>query len=427
MDKPFRCARKKYRVKLRKLGLRADDKVRLDSIKSNFVLVSILNDFDEDLEMIELEELIVLEYFSLTVTQPMNIPRVLRLDRTIESFANENCDTLFRFEFSELHRLKTVLQIPERAILSNGSNMSGEEVFLYSLMRLSFPSRHEILSDQYFGRENSQWSRAFCWFNNFLFKQHSFRLLNYWNFWLNLFPVMADSIQKKILKYGYDVEAGEVWKIVGFIDNNVKKVNRVGSGPTFDRGDYDYIDPRDHPRRLMNDPIQRAFYSGYKKCHSIAFQTIGSPYGLCMHMWGPGANRHNDLHRLQSSQVNAKLALLQHGQDIVYKVHGDGIYYSSQCISTNFKGKNLTEQQKSFNRTTPKVRIEIEWEYNDTSTLFKYVDWRENMKILSGGTNVAMAYFSATLLRNCHVCLYGSTTSRHFGMRMELEKYMAVE
>lgn len=64
-----------------------------------------------------------------------------------------------------------------------------------------------------------------------------------------------------------------------------------------------------------------------------------------------------------------------------------------------------------------------------TGNLFGYVTNTQKLKIL-GSNNVAKVYTVATLLRNCHVAMYGSETSHYFELPLStnvLEKYMRVE
>ena len=60
-------------------------------------------------------------------------------------------------------------------------------------------------------------------------------------------------------------------------------------------------------------------------------------------------------------------------------------------------------------------RISIEWNYGFTSNLFGYLKNLNKLRLMNEG-KVAKIYTIATLLRNCHVCLYGSISSSYFNL-----------
>ena len=73
-----------------------------------------------------------------------------------------------------------------------------------------------------------------------------------------------------------------------------------------------------------------------------------------------------------------------------------------------------TDEQNIQNELFKKIRISIEWDYGVTAQLFQYVDLKKNNRICAGGSNVSKTYLSAVLLKNCHICLYGSITATYF-------------
>jgi hypothetical protein len=84
--------------------------------------------------------------------------------------------------------------------------------------------------------------------------------------------------------------------------------------------------------------------------------------------------------------------------------------------------------QKAENKVFTKVRISIEWNYGATANLFSYLGNHDKLRML-GSNLCTKVYPFATLLRNCHVALYGSETSFYFGLYLPtnfLELYMRV-
>lgn len=66
------------------------------------------------------------------------------------------------------------------------------------------------------------------------------------------------------------------------------------------------------------------------------------------------------------------------------------------------------------------------WYNGITASLFKYLVTPSKMKILESST-VSKVYIVATILRNCHVALYGSQSSNYFNLTLHehmLEKYI---
>ncbi len=79
-------------------------------------------------------------------------------------------------------------------------------------------------------------------------------------------------------------------------------------------------------RRDPNGDIQRSFYSGHKKHHGLKFQTVEAPNGICLDIAGPYSYRHHDLHIMENSQINDRLAAYQEGEEMQYVLFGDKIF-----------------------------------------------------------------------------------------------------
>ena len=73
----------------------------------------------------------------------------------------------------------------------------------------------------------------------------------------------------------------------------------------------------------------------------------------------------------------------------------------------------LTPRQVEENRAMTKVRIAVEWSFGRTGQLFALSQhWQKQQ--LRKHDHARYVYFVATLLRNAHVCLYGSIVSTYF-------------
>ena len=85
----------------------------------------------------------------------------------------------------------------------------------------------------------------------------------------------------------------------------------------------------------------------------------------------------------------------------------------------------LTSTELLENRVLPKVRVAVEGDFGHTSKLFKLTQTWSSIKLLKHHSH-QYYYFTSTLLRNLHVCCYGSTTSSYFNCKPpSLEDYLS--
>lgn len=69
------------------------------------------------------------------------------------------------------------------------------------------------------------------------------------------------------------------------------------------------------------------------------------------------------------------------------------------------------------------LRVTVEWWFAKILQIFSFVDYKKNLKICK--QNVAKFYKVATILTNCHTCLYGSEGSGYFNSSVpQLENYL---
>ena len=140
--------------------------------------------------------------------------------RTIDSFSDCDCFRIFRFRKNHLVELFTLLNIPRRIVISNGSVLSGEEIFLFGINRLTCCNTIEDLVKVY-GRDNSQWVRSFHWFIEFILVNWNHLLTNMLPFWKNSFQMYCNKIREKLITFNYMYD--ESFRIFGFIDCTVIK------------------------------------------------------------------------------------------------------------------------------------------------------------------------------------------------------------
>ena len=91
---------------------------------------------------------------------------------------------------------------------------------------------------------------------------------------------------------------------------------------------------------------------------------------------------------------------------------GDCAYPKESHIKTYSERRQPNNDHVRWNKAMKHVRISIEWNYEHTATLFKYVRKKDKLKLLSEA-RVAQIYTVATVLRNFNVACYGSQCSSY--------------
>lgn len=146
------------------------------------------------------------------------------------------------------------------------------------------------------------------------------------------------------------------------------------------------------------------------------------PNGIISNMFGAVVGRRHDGHLLAKSKVIRKLEQKFNGWQNQPYLYGDSGYPLSKYLIVPFKG-NTTQRQKRINLKMSKVRVPVEWGFAKILQLFSFVDFHKNLKIRK--QKVAKYYKLATILTNCHTCLYGSQVSIYFECDPpELEEYL---
>ncbi|CAN0321355.1 unnamed protein product, partial [Pylaiella littoralis] len=172
------------------------------------------------------------------------------------------------------------------------------------------------------------------------------------------------------------------------------------------------------------DPaVQEQVYDGHHCAHGLAWQSVVFPHGM-MAIWGPEVGRRHDALLLARSGLNGRLTNLQAENPVQYKLFGDAAYPIISHVDRGFRGANLTDAQRTYNRQLSKVRVSVEWQFGKVVQMFPFVDFSKNLKLRL--QPIAKYYAIAVLLTNAHTCLFGSTTGFYFDMQApSLEAYFA--
>lgn len=164
------------------------------------------------------------------------------------------------------------------------------------------------------------------------------------------------------------------------------------------------------------------FYNGHKRVHSIKFQSVMFPNGIIFNLFGSVIGRRHDGHLLQRSKLVQKIEHKFAGLQNPPHLYGDSGYPLSKVIIVPFKW-NTTRRQQRVNKIMSKVRVSIEWGFAKIIQLFPFVDFKKNLKVRK--EQVPKFYKVATILTNCHTCLYGSQVCQYFELEPPtLQEYL---
>ena len=265
-----------------------------------------------------------------------------RLNRTIDTFTNEQIKNDFNFQNKDQLRVLFVcLKIPQSICLDNGCRVTGEEAFLVTIYRMSWPRKLTQIEDT-FGRDYSVWSRCINFMINYILDNWCYLLFDNMAYWFPTLPQMHATIVDKLVSLGYNYDTRLLGldletqhHIFGFIDNTIAPTCRPAGGPADDGINARRLDPL----------IQRAFYTGWKKLHGLKLQTIDLPNGMTFHAYGPISCRHSDAFSFRESGIQQKLHELQEDYPQKYSIYGDSAYGRGRLICARHLGDALNERQ----------------------------------------------------------------------------------
>lgn len=171
---------------------------------------------------------------------------------------------------------------------------------------------------------------------------------------------------------------------------------------------------------------QEEYFSGHKRHHCVKYQSVICPDGIIVSLLGPYVGRRHDAGILRESNLYAQL---QHcavfNEEEKYALYGDPAYPIRELLLYPYPGRRLILVQQNFNTNMSAVRQAVEWGFGKILAEFAFLDFRKNQKILL--QEVGAMYKTATLLVNCHTCLYGSQTSTYFELQPpNLEEYLGL-
>ena len=262
----------------------------------------------------------------------------------------------------------------------NNVSIHKVEALCMTLQRYSYPCRHlDMMSN--FGRTIPQSSIVVTHVTNFLHTRWGHLLTNLNQNWLS--PASLENFAEAIQRRGAGID--NCWN---FVDGTVRACCRPGRN-------------------------QRVLYNGHKKVHAIKFQSVVTPDGMIANMFGPVEGRRHDSAMLAMSNLLPQLQ--QNSIDTngnLMCIYGDPAYPVRAQLLSPFPLAHITPAESAWNQSMSSVRVAVEWVFGDIINYFKFIDFRNNLKI--GLSPIGKMYLVCALLKNARTTLYGNLTGMTF-------------
>ena len=158
---------------------------------------------------------------------------------------------------------------------------------------------------------------------------------------------------------------------------------------------------------------QRLSHKCHKRYHCIKFQSAEAPNGPIANLFRPVERKRHDSGMLADSGLLNQLQ--QHSFDTGGRplcIYGDPAYPRRVHLKIGFIESNITREEELWNSKMSSVRQAVEWIFGDIVNFFKFLDFKENLKI--GLSPVGKMYIVSALLHNARSCFYGTITSKYF-------------
>lgn len=155
----------------------------------------------------------------------------------------------------------------------------------------------------------------------------------------------------------------------------------------------------------------------------MKYQSVLCPDGIVASLIGAFPGSRHDAGIFRESNLYQQLEQHTLFPDSHYVLFGDQAYGIRRLLLCPYPGQNLTEEQQNFNASMVPVRQSVEWGFQKIIAEFAFLDFKKNQKLLL--QDVEEMYKTATILSNCHTCLYGSQTGQYFNIEpIQLEEYL---
>ena len=318
-------------------------------------------------------------------------PERWSFERIERQFGNSaSCEAMFRFSLPYLRQLYAALDFPAVVQTRSRNSATGEEIFLYMLRRMSYPSTLTTLAWES-GRSTSAQSEMFQEGIDHIY--HKFAHLRdnrSLECWARHFKGFAGAIHA-----GGRKGRAPLKNCVGYLDGS----NQYISKPHLNQG---------------------ILYNGHKRKHCVKWQGLMLPNGIMPMPYGPVHGRHHDSYMLDQSRLVRVMRRCCRHVGKTYQLYGDPAYPQSPWIGGPFRHAHLDFAESQFNAQMSSTRIANEWGFGRIKLLWAYLDFENGQKIYLN--DVKKYWPVAQILTNCHACCYANQVSDYFEMKPPLLK-----
>jgi len=306
----------------------------------------------------------------------------ITLENWTEQFPDEIYLEYFRFEKSKFESLAEALELPETMIFGRGYRTNRMEALHILLRRLAYPNRYIDLAEM-FQLRPQYLSVVFNGTVAFLFNKWGNFIRSLDHPWLN--PESLASYNRAFQSSGCPLAS-----CVATIDGTKHCFCRPGHN------------------------LQEACYCGHWHEHALSYQFLQLPNGLHL-TFGPFNGFEHDSTSVKLIDLEDKLCDKFRVDGSDYCVFLDSGYALSARFITPYSRKRvLTPEEKAFNRRMSTLRQPSEWGIGKVKSLFSYLEYKRNLRILS--MPLGMIFLVASHLTNIHTTIYGSQVADFFGM-----------
>lgn len=159
--------------------------------------------------------------------------------------------------------------------------------------------------------------------------------------------------------------------------------------------------------------------------HCLKYQSVQCPDGIIISIKGAYAGRRHDAGILRESGFLEELQNHVVFPEEDFVIYGDEGYALHALLLRPFTANQILQDpnRQIFNNAMRAMRVTVEWGFGKIVQIFAFLDFRKNQKLL--WQEVSEMYRVATILSNCHTCLYGGNPSQYFHINPPpLEAYL---
>ena len=262
----------------------------------------------------------------------------------------------------------------------------GLEVLCIVLNRFAYPSRY-VDMEQVFSRSGSEICRFFNLGLQLIFTNFGDRIMSLDQPWLK--RPHLESFCRAIHDRGAPLD-----NCFGFIDGSVRPVCRAEG--------------------------QTAVYCG-ERVDALKFQSVVTPNGLIVNLYGPMPGGKHDTALLQDSCVLNYMATTpdftrDDGTPLV--LYGDLALPPNQHLGRPHCpiNRKLPASLRQFNDEMSGVRTAVEWEFGTVLEEFAFLDFQKSLNVFQ--SPIGTMYIVGCILTNCLLCFKGyNKTSSYFGLQ----------